>query len=112
MKKILVSLTSVLMLASQANADQCAYVTKTEAEKAVKAIIETQTIQSLCIPCGESKAETIELESVGFRKVSAGQYHEVMINGQGIDLAYTYVNGLNLAKLVGCPASGVSAALK
>ena len=47
------------------------------------------------------------------RRVGRGRFREVSVDGQPIDLAYTYVHApgddgwTNLAKLVGCPASGV-----
>lgn len=111
MKSLIVT-TLLLLLSSAAFADQCAYITKTQAEKAVKVLIETQTVQSLCEPCGESKALTVQVNSIGLRKAGYQSYSEVVINDKGIDLAYTYINGLNLAKLVGCPTQGVSFSLK
>ena len=38
--------------------------------------------------------------------------YEVVVNGQGIDLAYTFVNGINLGIVLNCPAEGVSSFLK
>jgi hypothetical protein len=109
-KAILISIVS--LCSASAFADQCAFITKTQAEKAVKAIIETQSVQGLCEPCGETKAQNIQVDSVGLRKAGYQDFSEVVINNKGIDLAYTYVNGLNLAKLVGCSAQGVSSSIK
>lgn len=102
-----ITLSSVVSLA-----DQCAFISKAQAEKAVKALIETQSVQSLCEPCGEKRAQNVKVESLGMRKAGYENYSEVVINGKGIDLAYTYVNGLNLAKLVGCPVQDVSSSIK
>jgi len=107
MKKALL-ITIITLSSVSAFADQCAYISKAHAQKAVKALLETEKVQSLCEPCGETKAQTITVESLGLRKAGYENYSEVVINNKGIDLAYTYVNGMNLAKLVGCTADGVS----
>ena len=111
MKKIIVS-SLIVFIGSISFADQCAFISKTQAEKAVKALLDTQSVQSLCEPCGETSAKIISVNSLGLRKANFKNFSEVVINEKGIDLAYTYVNGLNLAKLVGCTAHDVSSSLK
>ncbi|AGH94550.1 hypothetical protein [Pseudobdellovibrio exovorus] len=110
MKKLIVA--SLILVGSIASADQCAYISKAQAGKALKALVDASKVQTLCEPCGETRAQTVRVESLGMKKTGYQNYSEVTVNEKGIDLAYTYVNGLNLAKLVGCPASGVSASLR
>lgn len=98
--------------ASLAMADQCAYITKAQAEKALKAVLETTKVQTLCEPCGESKPQTLAVKSIGIRDVNYQGYWELFANDKGLDLAYTYVNGLNLAKFAGCSANGVSLSIQ
>lgn len=100
-----------MTVTSIAMADQCAGVTKSQAEKALKAVLETSELQTLCEPCGETEPKTVVVKSVGIRKATSGGYWELIVNNAGVDLAYTYANSLNLAKFAGCAASGVSLAL-
>lgn len=109
-KVILISLISVI--GSMALADQCAYIPRVQALKAIKLLMKAQRIQSLCELCGEVTPQDMPAESIGVRKVEVQGNLEVVVDGRGIDLAYTYVNGVNLAKLVACPTDGVSPTLK
>lgn len=110
-----------------AMADQCAYIEKAQAEKAMETIKVGDQLVSYCEPCGESSSikgsgkleivSTVSSEPTGYENT-----HEVKVNGKGIDLAYTFIKkktfwdkiGLgskkynNLSKLVGCPSEAVS----
>ncbi len=108
----LMLLLGIVSSSSVAMADQCAYITKAQAKAALKMVLETTTLQTLCEPCGESVAKKTTYKEVGVRDVKYQGYWELQADGKGLDLAYTYVNGLNLAQLVGCPANGVSASIK
>lgn len=111
MSTLVLGFAAATTLASIANADQCAYITRQQAEKAIKAVLDTTKLQTLCEPCGESKPQSLTIKSIGIKDVGYQGYWQLSVNDQGLDLAYTYVNGLNLAKVVGCTATGVSAAL-
>jgi hypothetical protein len=108
-KMILASL--VLLMGSAAMADQCAYVTKAQARQAAKILASAERIQSLCEPCGETDAQTVQFADVKVRKTGYENTYEVVLNGQGIDLAYTYADGTNLGLILNCKAQGVSSYL-
>jgi hypothetical protein len=112
MKKIVMTMALVLS-ASSAFADQCAYITKDQAAKAVTTLLSAQSIKTLCEPCGESKAVAVkDVKEITVRTTSVENLVEITLDGKGIDLAYTYVNGLNLALTSSCPAQGVSPSLR
>ena len=93
-------------------ADQCAYVTKQQARKAVIALLNAKEIHTLCEPCGEKVAKKVVLKSIAMAPTGYQGTYEVTLNGEGVDAAYTFVNRSNLAFATGCPASDVSRTLK
>lgn len=115
MKK-LISLFIFTLLSNVAFADQCGLITKAQAEAAVRLLLNAKKIEQLCEPCGETKPKTLHInENLGMseNKYFYDSVHSkfmwvVTVNRQSIDLAYTYVDGVNLARLVGCKATGVS----
>ena len=116
--KNLAVLLSLTLLSVSAFADQCAYVTADSAKTAVRLISLSKKnsggVLALCQSCGETEPQQvavnqIDISATGVADVPA----EVSINGQGIDLAYTYVNmgqgrWFNLAKLSSCEVRGES----
>jgi hypothetical protein len=115
---IFVLLTSVTALA-----DQCQALSKQQAEAAVSELLSAKKIQTFCQPCGEAIPETLDVFSVlsglslskGISNENA--FHEVLVIARykgwvGLDAAYTYVDGINLASKIGCEAQGVSLELK
>lgn len=110
MKSLLTGL--ILVLSITAYADQCAYISKTQAQSALKVALEAKSIATLCEPCGETAAKVLETKSIGIHNVDENGYWELQINGKGMDLAYTFVNGLNLSKLAGCESQGVSSSIR
>ncbi len=106
-----------LLLARAAHADQCAWNEDAHATKAKTILAKHPKVIEFCEPCGEkAPGEPYIASTVTIDSPAAG-YKEVSINGKPIDLAYTFVQVSstkykNLAKLAGCPASGVSASLK
>jgi hypothetical protein len=114
----LAAAASCLLISTQtARADQCAWNEAAHATKAEAILAKHPKVIAYCEPCGDKAPG----EPVIARDVSVttpqGDYREVSINGQAVDLAYTFVqvSGTkykNLAKMVGCPASGVSSSLK
>ena len=110
---------SLCLLAETARADQCAWIDEAAALKAQSIVKRSSQFIEFCEPCGDKApgapqlAKTVEVNAAG------DQYQEVSINGKPIDLAYVFVNTSgrdarfeNLAKLAGCPATGVSASLE
>jgi hypothetical protein len=99
---------SVFAFAAQASADQCAYVTRDMAAQALRIVMDAGSVQTYCEPCGDRGATYVDVKAVGMADVNYQGYWEMQINGRGVDLAYTFVNGMNLAAIVSCPTQGVS----
>ena len=93
-----------------ARADQCQLVDADAAAWAVK-LVKNGMVVSYCAKCGDKAPK--KPEKVARAEVKPdGSDSEVQINGQGVDLAYTYVQTgkttwSNVAALVGCPTTGV-----
>jgi len=90
MFKIFPTLFVILLLTISAFADQAAYITKAEADKAVRLLKDKTGIKHFCNPCDDKEIrletiKTIEAVPTGYE----GTW-EVKINGEGIDLAYVY----------------------
>lgn len=90
-----------------AKADQCAYVTKAQAAKALAILAEVSSYKDFCSPCGDERAKEVQINQFGMRRTSTTPYWEVFVNNTGIDLAYTYAQGVNLAKLADCEVHDV-----
>lgn len=113
------ALLAVLSLAATAaRADQCAWISKAEVNRAKALVKAGDWFSEYCEPCGDkapSRARKV-------KAVSAGQpdpkYWELQINGSGVDLAYVFVgrdkNGVfdNLATKAKCAADGVSKSIR
>lgn len=111
------------LFAQNALADQCAYVSKREASEAAalvkKLLKKNQSILAYCELCDDATPIKIKVQSVGIQNVNYpdnnGQpQYELLINGQGVDLAYTFVPtsskaAINLSKAVDCTSDSVSA---
>lgn len=106
MKNILAFLAFSIM-STTVFADQCAYVSLSEARKAMQVLTEAKSVKSLCELCGEKKAQSVVIESLTMKKTGLDRFWEIRINNTGIDLAYTYVDGKNLAQMAGCQTEGV-----
>ena len=95
-------------------ADQCAYISKQQAIKAISRLSLNDTIYYLCEPCGKKVAEKVLIYSLGAGTVNFKNYWQVYVNGKGIDLAYVFVNTesdsqlVNLATITPCKVHGVS----
>jgi hypothetical protein len=103
-----------------AHADQCQWLDDRQvAARAVAALERAGTLVMLCEPCGEHAASgpfaVAHVAANPVREPGVEGYVEVDVNERSIDLAYAYVEVdgryVNLAKLAGCPATGVSATL-
>jgi hypothetical protein len=98
----------VLMLfASISFADVCSYITKDQAELGARLLHINPNFVKYCAPCSEKSKTKIRAEKIEARVVENDQYWGVFVNGENIDLAYTYLdigekNGISLANLSGC----------
>ncbi|HSD86928.1 MAG TPA: hypothetical protein VLB44_05415 [Kofleriaceae bacterium] len=95
-----------------AHADQCEWVEPAIAERAQQLLAKHPKVISFCEPCGD-KAPGIPAVA---GSVTLGD-HDVRIDGNPVDLAYTFVQTSptqyqNLALLAGCEAHDVSSSLK
>ena len=94
-------------------ADQFQLIPYDTAHRAFEILQKTESFYTFCEPCGDTSPRKVAVSQVGY-SASADAY-EVKVNGNGIDLAYTYVKSgtrwTNLALLLGLTARGVSPAL-
>src|SRR5687767_4904759 len=79
------------LLAVSVFADQAAYVTQKQAEKAAAFLKDKPEIRHYCAPCDDKgdKTEAVSTVEAVVADASKG-YWEVKVNGEGIDLAYVY----------------------
>ncbi len=71
-------------------ADQAAYITKAQADKAAAFLKDKKQIRHYCAPCDDKGDRVEEIAKVEAVKVDYQHYWEVQVNGKGIDLAYVY----------------------
>jgi hypothetical protein len=96
-----------IFFASISFADVCSYVTKDQAELGARLLRINPNFVEYCAPCSEKSKTKIRAEKVEVRAVENDQYWGVFVNGENIDLAYSYLdigekNGISLANLSGC----------
>lgn len=106
----------ILLICSVQNAlaGQCHYISKIQADKAL-AILESHkdksalfVIDQYCESCMDSYPKPILVDSFSVQKHRMKNIFEISINTNTIDAAYTYVDGSNLATLIGCKTVAVS----
>jgi len=109
MKKVILA---SLLLSSVAFADQAAYIEKSQAQHVQDVLKTKKAVRYLCEPCGEKKSQLVNIKKVTIADVNYEKQWEVSINGEPIDLAYTYINvngeWENLALYVNEKVDGVS----
>lgn len=79
---------AVLVIA--AYADQAAYITKAQAEKAAAFLKDKKQIRHYCAPCDDKGDRVEDVASVEAAPAGYEQFWEVRVNGEGVDLAYVY----------------------
>lgn len=102
--------------APMAHADQCAYVSIDEADKARKILESVSELIEYCELCDGDKPKVARIQEVEVRRVEGGAgYRELYVNGAPIDLAYVFVPDgdktgqyRNLSKMAGCKSDSVS----
>lgn len=104
----------LLALTLPARADQAAWVTKQQAERAQEILSGRKEIRNFCEPCGDTAFTSEAVKNPSVVKQD-DEHWSVANNGNELDLAYVYVEvrgvWVNLAKLVGAPVEDVSAVL-
>ncbi len=107
----ILSVTALLIGSAVAvSADQAICVTRKQAEKAAKFVKIGEEVRYFCAPCNDTGYKTVTVSgvSVGADDVCDAA---VTINGERVDLAYTYVKKgnkwRNLAMLAGAEVSDV-----
>lgn len=90
-------------------ADQCAYISKSQALAALNYLSIGKTVHSFCELCGDRSPQPLLVKQIAATTTSDGQFWQIFINNKGIDLAYTYVDyepryRVNLAMITKCPA--------
>ena len=92
MKLKLTLVTIILTLfAITALADQAAYITQAQAQKAAAFLKDKKRIRHYCNPCDDKGDRVEDISTVEAVAVTDSKpYWEVLVNGKGIDLAYVY----------------------
>ena len=113
-KKLMILFIWGATLGTGLYADQAAWISRRNANLAVKCVNEGSRIRLFCQPCGDKTWREITVLSSESRK-ELGSYYQVYVNGRGIDLAYTYVRSKgvwrNLARILRIKVSGVDTVL-
>jgi hypothetical protein len=110
---LILALAASAGLTGTAHADQCEWNEPDIADRAQRLLAQHPRVLAMCEPCGDTvPGVPFEARKVTLNTPQPG-YREVRIDGQAIDLAYTYVQTgpdrfENLAALAGCEAHGVT----
>ena len=113
MKPSFLSVVIFVLTLTAAYADQFAYIKPETARQAVEVLAKEKEVYFFCEPCNESTGQLAKSEKLEAVDVNYEGFHQVQINSQGIDLAYTYVmrkgRWKNMAVELGLKPTGVSA---
>ena len=88
--KILTAAAIIAAFCISAFADQAAYITRQQAEKALSQMKNVKQIKHFCAPCDDRSIRTEDVNTIEIAPTEDGKYWEVKVNGVGIDLAYVY----------------------
>ena len=86
----------LLFPVAAAHADQCQLIPKQQALAAMNRLEPGQRIYSLCELCGERLPQPIVIKTIELKHDLDSKLWEIKINDRGIDLAYIYVNAIDL----------------
>ena len=73
-----------------AMADQQAYITQAEAQRALELLTDANEIMHFCAPCGDEGPTPEIIEALDVAATGYESFYELKVNGNGVDLAYTY----------------------
>lgn len=88
-RAVLASLV-IAIIAVAAYADQAAFITQAQAEKAAAFLTGKMQIRHYCAPCDDKDDRVEDIKNVVAEPAGYQDYWEVKVNGEGIDLAYVY----------------------
>jgi hypothetical protein len=99
----------LLIGCSSAKADQLAYLSKLDADKAVECIVQYKYIYLFCGCCDDDVPRMVQIKDAYIRKTGYEDFYEVVlkysvdgeIKEEAIDLAYTWVRKKNKFKTIG-----------
>ena len=117
MNKLIISLFILAISAVAILADQAAYITQAQAQKAAAFLKDKKQIRHYCNPCDDKGDRVEDISTVEAVAVTDSKpYWEVLVNGKGIDLAYVYFQDKdgdwkNLAKKMKIKVSDVPKSL-
>lgn len=89
-KHITLALVLTVFAATAVLADQAAWITKEQAEKAATLLKDKKQIRHYCNPCKDKGDKIENIDTVDVAKIENENFWEVKINGDGVDLAYVY----------------------
>jgi hypothetical protein len=100
MKKIILSLFTLLVFHFAGLADQLAYLSKADADRAANFLEKQKTVGIYCGCCDNDVLEAVEISGVEVKYTGYEQYYEVYIKYKSndelktvaVDLAYLWVN--------------------
>ncbi len=113
----ILTLIATVSISVPAYGDQCAYISKEQALRAISVLNLKQIIYFFCEPCGDKFPQQSQIQSLSASTVGYENFWQVYINEKGIDLAYTFIESsletkpMNLAAIARCPARDVSPVL-
>jgi len=91
MKKLIITLLLLMVTSVSILADQAAYITQAQAQKAAAFLKDKKQIRHYCNPCDDKGDRVEDISTVEAVAVADSKpYWEVLVNGKGIDLAYVY----------------------
>ena len=109
---------SIFLISASARADQCSYLTRDQADRAINGIVASSRVAlDFCEPCGDSApGKPYRITEVRIREAGYQNYWEILVNKVPVDLAYLYIktgrfSWSNVATLLGCETQGVSTTL-
>lgn len=80
----------ILVFAVSAFADQAAWISQADAQKAVEFLNSLSEIKHYCEPCEDHSITTEDIDDLQAVPVQDTQFWEVKVNKKGVDLAYIY----------------------
>jgi len=102
---------ALLLTAISAHADQQAWVSQRDADRAAALMQVGATVRLFCAPCADPAPTAVRVARVEVKSTGTQDLWEVEVNGQPVDLAYAYVERdgrwENLALLLGLEAQDV-----
>jgi len=109
-KSVLLLLFLFTLISVTASADQLAYLTKDQAEKAVKFLKKQKRVMLFCGCCDNDPKVFVNVKKVYMAPAGYEDYYEIFIEGnagnkeklkKAVDLAYVFINKKGTAAAVG-----------